>query len=474
MGSDWKEYSLGELIKLQGGFAFKSKDFSEEGVPVAKIKNVRHGYVDLSDSAKVIPEYVPKAENYFIKHGDILISMTGSGPQQPNSIVGRVARHDGFDDEFLINQRVGRFLIKDQERIDQRFLYYFLSRNEIQWHLVSIATGSANQVNISGNQIESIKAKFPPLPEQKAIAHILGSLDDKIELNRQQNETLEQMAQALFESWFVHFDPVIDNALAAGHAIPEPYQLHAQNRQALGDRRKPLPDQIQQAFPSRFTYTDELGWMPEGWKIQKLDEISDKISKGTTPRKSDVIGLQENVPFLKVRDISDDGKININSLDLIPEEVSSKQLKRSILRTADILFTIAGTIGRVTILPHELDQSNCNQAIAFIRLKDQERHLELIDQHMKSERIQNEVEMSIVQAVQANVSLGTLGKLKVIIPDDGVLENWLDKITPTYKRTLEINKEMQILSSLRDTLLPQLISGKLRVPEAEKIASDLL
>lgn len=93
--------------------------------------------------------------------------------------------------------------------------------------------------------IKQFKYSLPPLPEQKAIAHILGTLDEKIELNRRMNETLEQMAHTLFKSWFVDFDPVIDKALAAGNPIPEPLQKRAEKRKALGDKRKPLPEDIQ-------------------------------------------------------------------------------------------------------------------------------------------------------------------------------------------------------------------------------------
>ena len=126
---------------------------------------------------------------------------------------------------------------------------------------------------------------LPPLETQKAIAHILGSLDDKIELNRQMNATLEAIAQALFKSWFVDFDPVIDNALAAGNPIPEPLQARAEARKALGDKRKPLPEAIQQQFPSAFEYSDELGWIPEGWRVNKLNSLLD-IRYGKDHKKS--------------------------------------------------------------------------------------------------------------------------------------------------------------------------------------------
>ena len=108
---------------------------------------------------------------------------------------------------------------------------------------------------------------IPPLSEQKAIAHILGSLDDKIELNRRMNTTLEGMAQALFKSWFVDFDPVIDNALAAGNPIPEELAERAEvRRKALADgtaNRKAAKQ-----FPAAFQLTEEMGWIPEGWGVE--------------------------------------------------------------------------------------------------------------------------------------------------------------------------------------------------------------
>src|SRR5208337_2112171 len=107
-----------------------------------------------------------------------------------------------------MNQRVGRLIIRQLHQLDARYLFYVLTEPEYQWRLVSIATGSANQSNISGSQIESLEIPVPPISEQLAIAHILGTLDDKIDLNRRMSETLEAMARAIFKSWFVDFDPV--------------------------------------------------------------------------------------------------------------------------------------------------------------------------------------------------------------------------------------------------------------------------
>ena len=139
MGSEWTEVPLNQFAKLAGGFAFKSKDFVRNGIPVVKIKNVRHRDIDLSDVDHVSETFAKEYSKFLIKNGDVLISMTGSGIQAPASIVGRVARHTGPDDAFLINQRVGRFLIHEADKLDLRYLYYYFSQRDTKFEFVSIA-----------------------------------------------------------------------------------------------------------------------------------------------------------------------------------------------------------------------------------------------------------------------------------------------------------------------------------------------
>ncbi|MCI5167642.1 MAG: restriction endonuclease subunit S [Candidatus Electrothrix sp. GM3_4] len=127
-------------------------------------------------------------------------------------------------------------------------------------------------------EIRFLLIPFPPKAEQKIIVSIVKILDDKIELNRQMNTTLEAMAQALFKSWFVDFDPVIDKALAAGNPIPEPLHKRAEARRALGDKRKPLPADIAQHFSDRFRYSESLGWIPTEWDEFQFREFTTEVT----------------------------------------------------------------------------------------------------------------------------------------------------------------------------------------------------
>ena len=285
--------------------------------------------------------------------------------------------------------------------------------------LLAEATGSTFP-NVSRSQLESIEINLPPLSEQKAIAKVLTAFDDKIELLQAQNKTLETMAQTIFKEWF-----------------------------------------------GKYQIGDDL---PEDWRVEEMRDLAEKISKGTTPRKKDVQGKESLTPFLKVKDITDDGLISSKNLTLIPKEVHNNQLKRSILESNDILFSIAGTIGRVAILNEELDDCNCNQAIAFIRLKNKNEFLEYVHLWIKSKDIQTEINSSIVQGVQANVSLAVLGDLKIILPSDSIMLKWKDIIKPIYKKIYNNNNQIQSLTKTRDTLLPKLMRGQVRVNNIKQTA----
>ena len=209
--------------------------------------------------------------------------------------------------------------------------------------------------------------------------------------------------------------------------------------------------------------------------MKELRNYSSTISKGTTPRKKDVENAddQATVPFIKVRDITDEGELIEVGLDKIPRSIHEGALKRSMLQSGDVLFSIAGTIGRVTILPESLNDSNSNQAIAFIRPENTSESNFLLE-HLKGEFVQNRIHSRIVQAVQANVSLTELGDIPTITPIREIMKKWSDYSDPIYRQVIKSRTESQTLAKLRDVLLPKLISGELRIPQAEKMVEDAI
>ncbi|ENM5933234.1 restriction endonuclease subunit S [Vibrio mimicus] len=361
------------------------------------------------------------------------------------------------------------FLLRvDPSKANPIYIYLYLKINEA--YVKSFANGSVTKT-ITKDAVRNLEIDLPDRATQDFLVEQFTCLNNKITLNRQINQTLEQMAQTLFKSWFVDFDPVIDNALDADTPIPDELQHRAEARKAVRESEgfNPLPDDVRQLFPDAFEES-ELGWVPKGWEIKCLRDLSEKISKGTTPRRSDLESAIEDTKtalFVKVKDMTDDSRVNLDSLDSIPKSVSTGVLKRSVLCEGDILLSIAGTIGRVASVERELDGSNCNQAVAFLRPKDRLAHHLFIKQTLLSTRVRHYINSKVVQAVQANFSLTHFGEIQTVMPSEQVIKQF-NLLANTYSsRSLSTFRQNDTLTKLRDTLLPKLISGELRLDEVE-------
>lgn len=186
MMGEYDTVPLGKVASVRSGFAFKSTDWTEAGIPVVKIANVKDGNLVMDGCSFVPRALAESAAEFALQSDDILIAMTG--------YVGDVALVRNRDLPAVMNQRVGRVSIRDPRQLDKRFLFYLLRDADVRAEIEGLGYGSA-QPNVSPTLIHGVQVPLPPLPEQRAIAHILGTLDDKIELNRRMSETLEAMAR---------------------------------------------------------------------------------------------------------------------------------------------------------------------------------------------------------------------------------------------------------------------------------------
>lgn len=260
---EWKEYRLGDLIELKNGFAFKSKDFIQSGIPVIKIKNVKPNRILLDDLSFVAAETAQHQRCVKILPTDILITMTGNRKDGgSDSWVGKVAlfKKEG---EFLLNQRVAAIKVKRHDIINYKYLAYLLSSWESQLYFINNSNSSGGQANISPEIVNNYIIYIPSLYTQNSIANILSSIDDKIELNRRINENLEQQAQALFKSWFVDFEPFKDGKFV----------------------------------------DSELGMIPEGWKVIELQSMV-TIKRGGSPRPIQEYLSETGLRWLKISDVT--------------------------------------------------------------------------------------------------------------------------------------------------------------------------
>lgn len=216
----YNKEKLGTYIDVLSGFAFKTKDFVDVGIPIIKIKNINPPFVSLDDLTYVSEEIAEKQNKFVLSYDDVLIAMTGSHINQWASVVGRVARVK-YHDKTLLNQRVGKIIIKENSKADINYIYYFLSQDKVKIELASKAGGAANQANISPLHIKELKFPCPKYKTQIKIAQILRAYDDLIENNQKQIKLLEEAAQRLYKEWFVdlHFPGYENTKVVDG--VPE-------------------------------------------------------------------------------------------------------------------------------------------------------------------------------------------------------------------------------------------------------------
>lgn len=197
------KYKLGELVTAISGYAFKRKQFSENGdIPVIKIKNIESPKIVVdSNTNRISKSLFEKLIRYHVKQNDILISLTGSHIEQIGSMVGKVGMYDQKEPAIL-NQRVAKLCVKSTNKLDPTYFYYWILRKEVQRLLASQAAGTANQANISVNDIYELEIELPSLENQIIISNRIKKLDRKIQLNNQINDNLVKFAEVLFSEEF--------------------------------------------------------------------------------------------------------------------------------------------------------------------------------------------------------------------------------------------------------------------------------
>jgi type I restriction enzyme, S subunit len=385
-----------------------------------------------------------------------------------NGTIGNVAYYN--NEPVILGKSACYFNLNDD--VNRSFVRYVLSSSAFLHYLESYSTGTTIK-NVSLKMMREFVLRLPPLPEQKAIAHILGSLDDKIELIRRMNTTLEGMAQALFKSWFVDFDPVIDNALAAGNPIPDGFAERAEvRRKALADGTANR-DAAKQ-FPAAFQRTGELGWTPEGWVVTNISNIA-SITKGVSYKSSELTesktamvtlksfkrgggyrldGLKEYVGKFKPEQKIDPGDLIIAYTDVTQ---SADVIGKPAMVTGNSKYeTLVASLDVGIVRPYSVSFKHYLYGLAqTIHFQD----------HTASRSTGTTVLHLSKEAVPSYIFAH---------PEEKLLIKY-QNISKSIFTDIQIRTEQNSqLESLRDTLLPKLISGELRISDAEKLTEEAL
>jgi type I restriction enzyme, S subunit len=418
----WKWSKLTDLARLESGHTPSRKypEYWDGGVCWVGIRDAtaNHGQTIYDTNQHASELGIKNSSARMLPMNTVCLSRTAS--------VGYVIV---MGKEMATSQDFVNWVCSDE--LDHQFLkYILLSENR---SFLRFASGTTHQT-IYFPEVKAFHICHPPLPDQKAIAHILGSLDDKIELNRRMNATLEGMAQALFKSWFVDFDPVIDNALAAGNPIPDELADRAEvRRQALANGT--ANREAAKPFPAAFQQTESMGWIPKGWEISKAENLVARHKVKQKFTKKNALD-QGAVP------IFDQGAGLLLGYSNEPgDQDSSKENPKFIFGDHTCithLSTKPFSVGP-NVIP--LSAKKYAPYWTFYAIKDLQEFQEYRRHWM---------EFAIKQVL--------LPSLKLAEVFDGQIRE--------FRAAMESNDEItKSLIKLRDTLLPKLISGELRLAE---------
>ena len=444
MGGEWESVALEDVARevTVGYVGSMTSEYAETGIPFLRSKNVDVLRINADDIRYISQGFHQKISKSSLSPGDVVIVRTGKP--------GTSAVIPDWLEEANCSDLV---IVRCGPRVNNHFLAYYVNTvaaSHVNAHLVG-----AVQQHFNVGSAKAMSISLPPLSDQEAIVGILGTLDDKIELNRQMNATLEAMAQALFKSWFVDFDPVIDNALAAGHPIPEPLQARASARAALGDARKPLPYAIQQQFPNRFVFNDEMGWVPEGWVISTFGRVSNCFDSKRIPLSK------------KQREEKKPGAIPYYGATSVMDHVNEWIF--------DDVYLLVGEDGSVV----KQDGTPYVQYIWGRSWVNNHAHVlqgaaGISTEHLLLFISRANISAYVTGAVQPKINQKNLNSIPFLLATDRLNEEFDQIVKPYFERKRSLAVESDLLSEVRDTLLPKLLSGQLRVPEAERQVAEVL
>lgn len=438
MAGEWREVTLGDLFKVKHGFAFKGEFFTDEPQPEVLVTpgNFAIGGGFQDDKHKYYRGPVPT--DYVLRPGQVVVTMTDLSKQ--SDTLGFAARVPNDTNVWLHNQRVGLLVFNPSAETDARFVEYLLRSHEYRSWIVGSATGTTVK-HTSPSRIEGFRTLVPAPEEQRAIAHILGTLDNKIELNRRRNQILEAMARALFKDWFVDFGPV---------------------RAKMEGRPSYLPADIWQFFPDRL---DDEG-KPEGWKVEALEDVTTELRRGISPSYLKSGGTRVlNQKCIRNRQINfgfarrhDNDKRNIEGRKLI---------------AGDILVnsTGVGTLGRVGQLWRVDEPTVVDSHVSVVRPNADVVSVCYLGLNLTGREAEIEM-LGEGSTGQTELSKGRLSSLPVLVPPRDILDRFDTETSPLLNAIFRNTEESSTLHRIRNTLLPQLICGELRIADAERFIEE--
>ncbi|MFZ3132248.1 MAG: restriction endonuclease subunit S [Desulfosporosinus sp.] len=399
--SDWQEVTLGVIAKYSNTRITTDKLLPSNYVSTENMLPNKAG--------KTVATSIPKGNSTKYNSGQTLFSNIRPYFKK----ILHASTEGGCSADVLV--------FEISEVIDDKYFFYYLSQDNF-FDYVSNSSRGTKMPRGDKQQILMYPFKYPQKKEQKAIAATLSCLDDKIELNNKINDNLEQMAQAIFKSWFVDFEPFQDGEFV----------------------------------------DSELGRIPKGWKLRTLDDVTSKFTTGLNPRKNFVLGHGDNF-YVTIKNMGNNQVWLDEKCDKVTDDAIQKINKRSDLKKGDLLFSGIGTIGRVFFLDETPSNWNISESVFTLR-PNSILSSEILYMILLSDNMQSYAHQLANGSVQKGIRMADLKRYEVIIPCRDIVENVTSILRPIIMKIKTNQYQNLILASMRDKLLPKLMSGEIRVP----------
>ncbi len=427
----WSYMSLGDLVEERGvcyGIVQPGSEVTD-GVPIVRVNNIRNGRIDTSDMMKVDPEIEAKFQRSRLRGGEVLLTLVGT--------LGETAIVPDNFRGWNVARAVGVIPV----RKDPGSLWISIClRSSFVQHCIRMWATTTVQATFNLRDLAKLPIPMPPKDTRKAIAHILGTLDDKIELNRRMNATLEAMARALFQSWFVDFDPV---------------RAKLDGRQPAG-----LDAATAALFPSHFEHGED-GMLPVGWRSVAIEKLC-AINAWT-------LGKNDDLKVLEYVEISEVNRGNIANIATYTRGKEPSRARRRLCHGDTVLSTVRPDRGSyfLALNPPE----NRVASTGFAVLTPTKAPWSFIHTAMTQSEVSDYLGQMADGGAYPAVRPEIIGAMKVALPNEPkILEAFHRTCAPLFEQAEANRAQSRTLATIRDALLPKLLSGELSVADAKKIA----
>lgn len=431
MAAEWKVEPLEQLVDPDRSISYGVVQPGvpvSDGVPIVRVTDIRDGRVATHDPLRVSRQVEAAHSRTRLRGGELLLTLVGTVGEAavaPPSMAGwNTARAVAV---IPVRRDVGAYWVQ-----------VALRSPDVQ-QLIKSRLNTTVQATLNLRDVAQLPIPMPPASERRAITHILGTLDDKVELNRRMNETLEAMARALFKSWFVDFDPV---------------------RAQMGGRDSGLPKPFSDLFPARLV-DSELGKIPEGWRVGIVSDLCAAIFSGGTPSTLEPAFWGGDVPWLSSGETRE--KFIIDTERTITDAAVASSSTRLAPCGATVIAGAGqgNTRGQTSFLAFDC---YINQSVVALVAKRWPHHL-FFDLERRYEEFRR---VSDGHSSRGSLTTKLIAMLPVVLPPPMLLDFFERVAQPVVSRMIALRRESQTLAAMRDALLPKLMSGELRVSDADR------